>query len=79
MQIVSKVTREKLYNRNYDRDGLELVKEVSSLESKVYLAKLLVCHIVCLMHMPFLLVIMNLTIFNVGFGIKKERLLIEIL
>ncbi len=42
MQIVSKVTREKLYNRNYDRDGLELVKEVSSLESKVYLAKLLV-------------------------------------
>ena len=41
MEIVSKVTREKLYNRNYNRDGLELVKEISSNESKAYIAKLL--------------------------------------
>ena len=30
MEIVSKVTREKLYNRNYNRDGFELIRWISS-------------------------------------------------
>ncbi len=42
MEIVSKVTREKLYNRNYNRDGLELIKNTPNGESKKYIARLLV-------------------------------------
>ena len=42
MEIISKVTREKLYNRNYNRDGLELIKNTPNGESKKYIARLLV-------------------------------------
>ena len=42
MEIVSKVTRKKLYNRNYNRDGFELIKNTLNGESKKYIARLLV-------------------------------------
>ncbi len=42
MEIVSTVTREKLYNKNYDRDGFELIKNTVNGDSKKYIAKLLV-------------------------------------
>ena len=34
MEIISKVTREKLYNRNYNRDGLELIKNTGLIGAK---------------------------------------------
>ena len=42
MEIITKVTREKLYNRNYNRDSLQLIKNTPNGESKRYIAKLLV-------------------------------------
>ena len=42
MEIISKVTREKLYNRNYNRDGLELIKNTPKKKKKKYIARLLV-------------------------------------
>lgn len=42
MLIVSKVTREKLYNKNYNRDGLEFIGSTDKNDSKIYLAQLLV-------------------------------------